>query len=66
MGKIDIGLYDLTSLAGFPSLCSIIISAIFQQLGICCNLITALNRYVNITIAFLGRFLSSSPGLSLD
>jgi hypothetical protein len=27
IGKSDIGLYDLTSLAVFPSLCSIIISA---------------------------------------
>lgn len=61
IGNNEIGRYEVTSCDGLPSLGTIITSATFQISGTYFNRKSALIRFVNLTIPFLGSFFSTAP-----
>ena len=61
MGKRLIGLYELSSVGGFPGLAIIIICAYFHWTGKQQRRRILLKMDVSNTIAFRGRFLSTVP-----
>ena len=60
MGRSGIGLYELTSIAGFPGFGIISTSATFQNDCTVSSLNEALKIYVNFTIMLFGRRLRTS------